>query len=153
MDKHTGTATPGEMMRADSDLFAQVMNEQGVKPEQIAMLSGISAGHLRRIMDGQYPPTAIAWRALYRLTKDARLISFLLGDASYYIYPLPADNGKSLPELLVDQTMANALVVRDAQARDNGSLLNSIRDAIDNLQRIYTRTHAAPIGATVDIKA
>lgn len=144
-----------EIMRADSDLFAEVMHAHAIKPEQIALTTGMGVGHLRRIMNGQYPPTAIAWRALYRVTKDARLIDFLLGDGRYYIHPVPCDDGKPLPDLLAEQTIANAMVVRDAQARDTASLHNSISAAMGNLLRVYGRTHSTPplVGAAIDKEA
>lgn len=146
--------TTNELMRADSDLFAKVMTDRGVKPEQVSVVTGISVGHVRRMMSGQYPPNAIAWRCLWTLTQDARLVEFLLGDGHVLVHVLPPDDGRDMSRLLSDQVMANAMVVRDAQAGDHEALAGSLRAAMSNLQTIYQRSrHTGAIGGVINTEA
>lgn len=61
----------------DSDVCQRVIGRHGVSQRDLARESGIADGQLSRYLSGQYPLPVSVFAALWRLTRDADLLSIL----------------------------------------------------------------------------
>lgn len=81
----------------DTDLCLRVIDRHGLRQDDLARESGVASSQLSRYLSGQFLMPFRVWAAVWRLTRDAELLS-ILATADRVVVPidraaLPLESG------------------------------------------------------------
>lgn len=122
-----------------NDLVVAVAVDHEITAAELARMTGHHDSYIKRIFSGQYACPLSVTRALWRRTRDQRILDAALGVAEYEVFPAPDDEGipdRILAAMTVVATgQVNQLVADHAVIHGSPRSSRELCSTIDNAMR------------------